>query len=64
MATIVKPPLHSLHDNTIRWLSGIVGEYQRQVLRLERENAGLRDQVREFKRQLRHDKAMARVAGT
>lgn len=60
---IVKSPFHTLHDNTVRWLAGIVGELQREVTRLESENARLRDQLREAKREQRHEHAMARAAG-
>ena len=39
--------MHTLHDNTVRWLAGIVGELQRDIARLEKENAGLRERLRE-----------------
>lgn len=60
---IVKPPLHTLHDNTVRWLAGIVGELQREVTRLENENAGLRDQLRDARQEQRKERALARAAG-
>lgn len=59
---IVKPPLYTLHDMTVRWLTGIAADLQREVARLKRENVELRQRIAELEAG-ETPKAMAAGAG-
>lgn len=47
-----------LRDKTIRWMAGVIGDLQKQVARLEKENAQMRDQLKPSRQ-----KALAYAAG-
>lgn len=55
------PP--GIQHNTVEWLAKACGELQRQVAKLEHENADLRRRLQRMASQDRTERAIARAAG-